>query len=267
MRCSIFEPRIFRCKYTQNIWYHGCFHLKNFTLSFFLPNFDGGCAFSCLEISWRRWFTANCFNTLTICVMADSVITLSSLRRLLQANRSIRRFDQSVALSPELLAGLVDLARYTASGRNVQMLRYRLVYSPQECSRVFPLLGWAGYLRDWAGPDPCERPAAYIVQCMDTRLGTGCLCDDGLQLEAITLGAATQGIGCCIIKSFDKQAMSAVLSLADYLEPHYVVALGYPDEKVVIEDMQPGLDADFKYYRTPDGVHHVPKRPLSDILL
>jgi hypothetical protein len=34
---------------------------------------------------------------------------------------------------------------------------------------------------------------------------------------------------------------------------------------VVVETV--GTDGDVRYWRDADGVHHVPKRPLADILL
>lgn len=193
-------------------------------------------------------------------------ITLEALRDLLKRNRTYRRFDASAAIKRSTLIDLVELARYTASGRNAQPLRYSIVDEKEVCDRIFPALKWAGYYTDWAGPESDERPVAYLVQCLDTRLGASCLCDDGLQLEAIALGAASCGIGSCIIKSFNAQTVAEVLGLPSHLKPLYVLALGYPAEKVVIEDMSGEADADFKYYRTPDGIHHVPKRPLQELL-
>ena len=43
-----------------------------------------------------------------------------------------------------------------------------------------------------------------------------------------------------------------------------MIALGKPKETVVLEDIR---DNDVKYYRDADGVHHVPKRTLEEILL
>lgn len=43
-----------------------------------------------------------------------------------------------------------------------------------------------------------------------------------------------------------------------------VVALGKPAETVVLEG---GTPAPSPYWRDADGVHHVPKRPLDEILL
>lgn len=195
------------------------------------------------------------------------MITYSDLLELLKANRSVRIFDESKPVGEDTLRRLVELCRFTASGRNAQPLKYRLVTDAGERERLFPLLAWAGYYTDWAGPAEGQRPAAYLVQCLDTHYGPNCLCDDGLQLEAISLGAASLGLRGCIIKAFKVNGVKEALSLPRGLEPRYVLALGYPAETVRIEDMSGDPDADFKYFRTPDGVHHVPKRPLGELMI
>lgn len=195
------------------------------------------------------------------------MITYNDLVDLLRENRTVRIFDESSPVGEELLRSLVGLCRYTASGRNAQPLRYRLVTAQGERERLFPHLSWAGYYTDWSGPSIGERPAAYLVQCLDTHYGSDCLCDDGLQLEAITLGAVAKGLRGCIIKAFSAKGVREALSLSDELSPRYVLALGYPAEKVQLETMSGEQDADFKYYRTPDGVHHVPKRPLDELIV
>lgn len=187
------------------------------------------------------------------------------IRSLLRADRSVRRFVEPERIDTATLESLVDLTRFCASGRNLQPLRYRIVNTPEECAAIFPLLAWAGYLPEWPGPEPGERPAAYLVQCIDTELTARCLCDDGLQLQTITLGAAALGIGGCIIKSFNAAKISETLDIPTRFTPLYVLALGHPAEKVEIEPI--GSDGDVRYYRTPDHIHHVPKRPLSEILI
>ncbi len=49
-------------------------------------------------------------------------------------------------------------------------------------------------------------------------------------------------------------------------EPLLVVAFGVPAETVVLEGLT-GDDPSTTYWRDADGVHHVPKRPLEDVLV
>lgn len=187
------------------------------------------------------------------------------LRALLQANRTIRRFDNSRKITMDELNRLVDLTRYCASGRNLQPLCYRVVISQAECDALFPALKWAGYYQDWDGPAQEERPVAYLIQCLDSRLTSNCLCDDGLQLEAITLGATSLGLGACIIKSFNKEAIMQCLNLAPHYMPIYILALGYPAETARIVPLDD--TGDIKYYRNDKDEQCVPKRPLSALLI
>lgn len=187
------------------------------------------------------------------------------LKNLLIANRSVRRFDNSRKISNEEVSALVDLTRFCASGRNLQPLRYRIVTESEECDRLFPALAWAGYYKDWDGPEENERPAAYLVQCLDTGLAENCLCDDGLQLEAITLGATAKNISCCIIKAFNREKVISELNLPSNMNPRYVLALGYAAERIVLEDLK--TDGDYRYYRDPESTHHVPKRTLDQLII
>lgn len=188
----------------------------------------------------------------------------NELRELLAQNRSYRRFDESKRIDKSELEEIVGLARLCASGRNLQPLKYKLVVDEQECEKVFENLAWAGYLTDWAGPEKGERPVAYIVQCLDLDLTNNPMCDEGLQLESLTLGAVAKGYGTCIIKSFNIPEITKILNLNPNLAPTYVIALGVPVEKVQIEDMKNG---DIKYWRDTEMVHHVPKRGLNELIV
>lgn len=189
------------------------------------------------------------------------------LKELLQHNRSYRRFDENYPIGKDSLLKLVELTRYCASGRNLQPLRYYLAYDKEICDKIFPLLKWAGYLKDWDGPKNGERPSAYLIQCLDTSVTKNYLCDDGIQLQAITLGATSEGLGCCIIKSFNEVKLKEILGFESNLEPIYVIAIGKPIEIVVIEDMDNNKNKDIRYYRTSDEIHHVPKRNLEELVI
>ena len=93
-----------------------------------------------------------------------------NLKDLLIRNRSYRRFYQRERISRDELEELVGLVRWCPSGRNAQPLRYVVAEEEELCERIFPVLGWAGYLKDWAGPEEGERPAAYLVHLLDPRV-------------------------------------------------------------------------------------------------
>lgn len=88
------------------------------------------------------------------------------LKDLLLRNRSYRRFEQEVRISEEELTELVGLTCLCASARNAQALKYVIVHEEEKCAEVFPQLAWAGYLKDWDGPEEGERPAAYLIQLL-----------------------------------------------------------------------------------------------------
>ena len=185
------------------------------------------------------------------------------LRDLLKRNRTYRRFDQTVKIAQEELEEWVEQVRFCPSGRNAQPLCYVIVNSDSMCERVFPQLAWAGYLTDWPGPEEGERPVAYLIQLLDTRIVENCLCDDGLQIQTILLNAVEKGYGGCIIKAFKNEALREVLQLPEYMKIMYVIALGKPKEQVVLEEMQ---GENFKYWRDAEGIHHVPKRSKKELI-
>lgn len=187
------------------------------------------------------------------------------LRDLVTRNRSYRRFDETVKVTRQTLRGLVDLARLGASGQNLQPLRYVLSCEPDRNATIFPLLEWAGYLRDWPGPAPGERPAAYIVMLGDRRLGKSFRYDCGIAAQTILLGAVARGLGGCIIGSVQRERLRSVLSIPDSCEILLVLALGRPAEQVRIEPLP--ADGDIRYWRDGEGIHHVPKRDLDEIIL
>lgn len=186
------------------------------------------------------------------------------LRDLLLANRSCRRFKEA-PVPRALLCELVELARLAPSAGNVQPLRFRLVDSAEECARVFPTLAWAAYFKDWPGPAEGERPSAYIVVVSDSALGQNKQCDAGIAALALSLGAQEKGLASCMLGSIKRPQLAAALGIdpARYTI-ELVLALGVRGEEACTED---AVDGAIRYYRDARGVHHVPKRPLSELLL
>jgi len=187
------------------------------------------------------------------------------LEDLIRKNRSYRRFHQDVPVDIETLRALVNLARLSASGSNLQPLKYILSCEPETNARIFPHMRWAGYLRDWPGPAEGERPTAYIVILGDTEIRKSFGCDHGIAAQSIMLGATERGLGGCMIGSIDRSELRQVLDIPEQCEILLILALGKPKETVVLEEVGP--DGSVEYYRDAEGVHHVPKRSLDELIL
>jgi len=187
------------------------------------------------------------------------------IRDLVLKNRSYRRFDQAVPVELETLRELVDLARLSASSGNTQPLKYILSCDPDNNALIFSNLGWAAYLRDWPGPAEGERPSGYIIILGDKDIAQSFGVNPGIAAQSILLGAAEKGLGGCIIASIKKPELAQSLNLSTRFEILLVLALGKPQETIVLEVVGP--DGDIKYWRDSEGKHHVPKRPLDEIII
>ena len=187
------------------------------------------------------------------------------IEELIRGNRSYRRFNQDFPVSMETLKGLVNLARLSASAANLQPLKYLLSCEAEKNAAIFSCLAWAGYLKDWPGPAAGERPAAYIAILGDTRISKNFGCDHGIAAQSILLGARGQGLGGCMLGSIQRDRLRQLLKIPEALDILLVIALGRPQETVVVEEVGP--DGNIKYWRDEAGVHHVPKRRLEEIIV
>jgi nitroreductase len=188
-----------------------------------------------------------------------------TIRELVTRNRSYRRFHQDVPVDMETLRDLVDLARLSPSAGNLQPLKFMLCCDPKNNNAVFGHLKWAAYLADWPGPPEGERPTAYIVILGDRDLAESINCDHGIAAQSILLGAAEKGLGGCILASIGKTGLRKAFDIPERFDILLVLALGKPKETVVLESMGP--DGNIRYWRDEQGVHHVPKRSLDEIII
>ncbi|MBN1316393.1 MAG: nitroreductase family protein [Anaerolineales bacterium] len=184
---------------------------------------------------------------------------------IVKKTRSYRRFVQEIQVDGETLSELVNLARLSAATANIQPLKYITCCDPAVNAAIFSSLRWAGYLKDWGGPAEGERPSAYIIMLGDTEIRKEFGIDPGIAAQSIMLGATDKGLGGCMIASIDRKTLRETLEIPDRYEIVLVLALGKPNEQVIVDELGP--DGDIKYYRDADDRHHVPKRALKDILL
>lgn len=157
----------------------------------------------------------------------------------------------------------MEAARLAPSGANMQPLEYIIVDEEGLLPQVFSTLKWAGYIAPKGNPPPGEEPAAYIVILINRhRRPQGGEHDAGIAAAYISLVAYEKGLGSCLLGSVDRDRLRQILKVPDHCDIDLVVALGYPNENPVVEELRDSV----KYWKDELGVLHVPKRKLADIL-
>lgn len=184
------------------------------------------------------------------------------------SNRSYRSFSDT-QVSKEQLIDMIDTARNVPSARNLQPLKYKLCYTEDDCAKLLPLTAWAGALRPLVLPPVGHEPKAYIIICTDNEIspeGTNRFVgvDIGIAAQTIMLKAAEMGLGGCMLGAFKPEEVANAMEIEERYTPALILALGRPDEKIILEDAD---IIDKPYYRDDCGHHHVPKRKLEDILI
>ncbi len=193
-----------------------------------------------------------------------------TFKEIVYKNRSYRRFyEEHNILESELIA-LIDLARMTPSPKNLQALKFAYANDRSLNSKIFPALAWAGYLKDWQGPEKGERPSAYIFIMADKNISPNPAKDflytaSGYVAQSILLGAVEKGLGGCTIAAFKKNELQTLLNLPEHLEIMLILALGKPKENIIITDADES--GDIKYYRDTESNHYVPKRKLETLII
>jgi nitroreductase len=186
-------------------------------------------------------------------------------RELVTKCRSYRRFDGKSPVTEEVLRELVELACYVPSTKNLQPLRYIMVCESAEVAALCACLSWAGYLADWPSPEEGERPPSCIVMLGDLGISDDFAFDSGIAAQTILLGATASGFGGCIFGAIDRAKIRELLRIPEKFSILMVIALGKPAETVVIDQIDE--DDSVRYFRDANGIHHVPKRVVDDVLL
>jgi len=186
----------------------------------------------------------------------------SQFKQIVSNTRSTRRFKKDITIDKKELIELINLARVTSSGKNMQPLKYIAITDKEIKDEVYKPLVWAAHLKDWDQSED-EKPSAYILVINDTKVDGFATIDSGIAMQTIMLGATVKGYSGSILASIDKVAYKKLFNLADHLEPMFIIALGVRDEEIKIVE---ATKVDTNYYRDGD-IHCVPKRNLGKVLL
>ena len=144
----------------------------------------------------------------------------------IRERHSIRSFtDETV--SRETLRDLTECAVLAPTASNVQCWKFIAVTDPDFVRKITLF-----------SPGLSGKPPVILALCTDqsiaeSRLGETnsrelATIDVSLAAENIMLRAVEQGLGTCAIKSFNEEAVRAILGLPSHIRLEYLLALGYP---------------------------------------
>lgn len=178
------------------------------------------------------------------------------------SRRTIRQF-RSEPVPRELLERMVNAARLAPSAANRQPLEFLVVDDKEIVAPIFPHIKWAAYIVPHGNPRPGNEPTAYVLTLVNTDIRqSGFEWDAGAAIENMILTAQEEGVGSCWILSVDKGAVGRIVGLPDNYKIDSILALGYPNEDPVVEDVTDSV----KYWKDKSGRLHVPKRTLESVI-
>jgi nitroreductase len=185
-----------------------------------------------------------------------------NLYDLIVSRRTVRQFKPTPVSRP-ILEKIVNAGRLAPSAGNMQPLEFVVVDDGETRGQIFPCLRWASYIAPEGNPKPGQEPTAYIFPIVNLSVrDTGYENDVGAAVENMILTAWEEGIGSCWLISVERPKVAVILNIPAVYRIDSVLALGYPAESPVVEDLKDSV----KYWKDEQGVLHVPKRRLKDVL-
>jgi len=144
----------------------------------------------------------------------------------IKQRRSVR-FYTDEAIDEDKLKKLVESAIWAPSAGNIQAWNVVIVQRKEDIELVKAI-----------SPGMLGNPTALMILCADRRKAYDkggevgrdvlSLMDIAIATQNICLEATELGIGSCIIRSFNQDAVRALLDLPENIAPELVVSLGYP---------------------------------------
>jgi len=177
-------------------------------------------------------------------------------------SRRTKRKYTNQGVSRDLLETLVEYARFTPTGANLQALKYAII-DGELSKKVFQYTKWSGYHPEDA-PNENEQPPCYIAILGDNEIKSNGQfeTDSGAAGTVICLAAEELGLSTCWLGAIRRKEIKELMGLDEKYSLLYLIAVGYSDQKADFVD----CDGDIKYFMNGD-VLTVPKRTREEILI
>lgn len=186
------------------------------------------------------------------------------IMKLMEWCRTYRRFDQAKPVPENVLENIMEAARLANSASNRQQLRFLVVKSSEMVEKLFTFTHWAAILpKELGQPKDGEHPVLFIVPTYEaSEKAKWTDVDIGIAETRMTIAAAAEGVGSCILANIERDPIREVLGLPVSTEIATIVAFGYPTHESHIVSMK---DGDVKYYLDEKKDYCVPKRSREDL--
>ncbi len=185
------------------------------------------------------------------------------LEKAILSRRTIRRFKQT-SIPDELIRQIFNAGRMAPSGGNMQRIRYIVIKEDKKLlENIFAETAWGGFVKPKRTPIFNKTSPTTFIALVSNENSTTIHADAGASIQNMMLTAYELGIGCCWIGAFNKDNTHKLLNLPEKTNPLYLLALGYPDESPISEDISSADTTN--YYLDENDLLHVPKFTVDSI--
>jgi len=144
-----------------------------------------------------------------------------SVLSIIKRRRSIRKFSNE-AIPDGIFLALLEGIQWAPSGSNQQPWLVVVIRQKTNIQKV-----------KMFSPGLQGDPAALLVLCYDRSISTNtAIMDIAMAAQNVMLIATENGLGSCVVRSFNQAAVQSVLGLPSHVTPELLISLGYPAETV-----------------------------------
>lgn len=192
-----------------------------------------------------------------------TIVKHNSLDSLLEKNRSYRGYQKDYVVKREMLERIVAVNTKLPTGKNQQVLRFKLVTKETGAEKVLENIKLGGMLPELHLPFEGTEPEAFIIVCTAAPETKIIDIDLGISMQSMLLKATEMGLNGLIICAFNKVKITEAFALP--YEPLAIVAIGKGAEKIKLVPIDENESR--AYYRDEQGTHFVPKVKAEQLII
>lgn len=148
-----------------------------------------------------------------------------TLDQIISTRRTVRHFDASKPMTRADLMPILEAGRLAPSAKNFQPLRYVVVLSEEERTKLHAVSQQAWFYKAPSyiviigdHDEAWQRPHCDLTYV-----------DSSIALTHMLLKAEDMGLGATTVAAFDQEICRQLLQLPEHEEPILILAVGHPD--------------------------------------